>query len=295
MTDINNFKLNNGVAMPSVGLGVFQSSPADTVAAVTTALSRGYRLIDTAAAYLNEAEVGEGIRRSGVSRDQIFVETKLWLTDYGYDEALHAFDRSMGKLKLETLDLYLLHFPVPTQFDRTLAAWRAAERLLAEGRTRAIGVSNFSAKDLETLIARSEVLPAVNQVELHPFFAQPALRAAHEKLGIVTQAWSPIGGIARYRNGGKAKDPLAAPIVKDLAAKYGKTPAQIVLRWQLEHGVAVVPKSVHAARIEENFAVFDFRLTAEDLAAIDLLDIGARGGPPPETVDDRSYDIIVED
>ncbi|MDB6034976.1 MAG: aldo/keto reductase [Verrucomicrobiales bacterium] len=280
--------------MPSVGLGVFQSSPEDTVQAVTAALAAGYRLIDTAAAYQNEAQVGEGIRKSGVARNAIFVETKLWMTDYGYDEALHAFDRSMGKLGIEKLDLYLLHWPMPTQFERTVQAWRAAERLLAEGRTRAIGVSNFSLQNLDDLIARSGVVPAVNQIELHPYFAQRELRAAHQRLGIVTQAWSPIGGIARY-SATAGKDPLNDPVVKDLATIYGKTPAQIILRWHLEHGVAVVPKSVRPERIEENFAVFDFRLTSEAVAGIDLLDIGARGGPPPESVDDHSFPIKIED
>jgi diketogulonate reductase-like aldo/keto reductase len=288
------FKLNNGVAMPSVGLGVFQSSPEDTVGAVTAALAAGYRLIDTAAAYGNEAQVGEGIRRSGVATDAIFVETKLWMTDYGYDEALHAFDRSMGKLGLERLDLYLLHWPMPTKFERTVQAWRAAERLLAEGRTRAIGVSNFSPQDLDALMARSEVVPAVNQVELHPYFAQPELRAVHQRLGIVTQAWSPIGGIARY-SATAGKDPLSDPVVKELARRYGKTPAQIVLRWHLEHGVAVVPKSVHADRIDENFALFDFRLNADEVTAIDRLNIGARGGPPPESIDDQTFGLRVDD
>jgi diketogulonate reductase-like aldo/keto reductase len=295
MIDANAIKLNNGVAMPNMGLGVFQSSPDDTVQAVTAALVTGYRLIDTAAAYGNEAQVGEGIRRSGIARDAIFVQTKLWMTDYGYDEALHAFDRSMGKLGLETLDLYLLHWPMTTKFERTLQAWRAAERLLAEGRTRAIGVSNFSPQDLDNLIARSEIVPAVNQVELHPYFAQRELQAAHQRLGIVTQAWSPIGGISRYGTTDALKNPLIDPVVTDLASKYSKTPAQIVLRWHLEHGVSVVPKSVHVERIEENFAVFDFRLTSEEVSAIDLLDCGVRGGPPPETVDDQSFDIKLED
>jgi diketogulonate reductase-like aldo/keto reductase len=293
---MNTIQLNNGVAMPSLGLGVFQSSPEDTVQAVTAALATGYRLIDTAAAYQNEAQVGEGIRRSGLPRDAIFVETKLWMSDYGYEQALHAFDRSMRKLGLDTLDLYLLHWPMPTQFERTVQAWRAAERLLAEGRTRAIGVSNFSVRHLDVLSERSEVVPAVNQVELHPSFAQHELRAAHQRLGIVTQAWSPIGGISRYAGTAAGpKDPLTDPVVRNLAARYGKTPAQIVLRWHLEHGTAVVPKSIHVERIKENFAVFDFALTAGEVAAIDLLDSGLRGGPPPESVDDQTYDIKVED
>jgi diketogulonate reductase-like aldo/keto reductase len=294
---MNTIQLNNGVAMPSVGLGVFQSSPKDTAQAVAAALATGYRLIDTAAAYQNEALVGEGIRLSGLPRDAIFVETKLWMSDYGYDQALHGFDRSMRKLGLDTLDLYLLHWPMPSQFERTVEAWRAAERLLAEGRTRAIGVSNFSLRHLDALIARSEVVPAVNQVELHPSFAQPELRAAHQSLGIVTQAWSPIGGVSRRYAGTAAgpKDPLTDPVVQNLATRYGKTPAQIVLRWHLEHGTAVIPKSVHVERIKENFEVFDFALTAGEVAAIDLLDSGLRGGPPPEGVDEQSYDIKVED
>jgi diketogulonate reductase-like aldo/keto reductase len=294
---MNTIQLNNGVAMPSVGLGVFQSSPKDTAQAVAAALATGYRLIDTAAAYQNEAQVGEGIRLSGLPRDAIFVETKLWMSDYGYDQALHGFDRSMRKLGLDTLDLYLLHWPMPSQFERTVEAWRAAERLLAEGRTRAIGVSNFSLRHLDALIARSEVVPAVNQVELHPSFAQPELRAAHQSLGIVTQAWSPIGGVSRRYAGTAAgpKDPLTDPVVQNLATRYGKTPAQIVLRWHLEHGTAVIPKSVHVERIKENFKVFDFALTAGEVAAIDLLDSGLRGGPPPEGVDEQSYDIKVED
>jgi diketogulonate reductase-like aldo/keto reductase len=294
---MNTIQLNNGVAMPSVGLGVFQSSPKDTAQAVAAALATGYRLIDTAAAYQNEAQVGEGIRLSGLPRDAIFVETKLWMSDYGYDQALHGFDRSMRKLGLDTLDLYLLHWPMPSQFERTVEAWRAAERLLAEGRTRAIGVSNFSLRHLDALIARSEVVPAVNQVELHPSIAQPELRAAHQSLGIVTQAWSPIGGVSRRYAGTAAgpKDPLTDPVVQNLATRYGKTPAQIVLRWHLEHGTAVIPKSVHVERIKENFEVFDFALTAGEVAAIDLLDSGLRGGPPPEGVDEQSYDIKVED
>lgn len=288
------FQLNNGVTMPSVGLGVYQSSPEETLEAVTAALDAGYRLIDTAAAYGNEREVGEAIRGSGVAREDIFVTTKLWLTDFGYDEALRAFDRSIGKLGLDTLDLYLLHFPMTRAFERTVGAWRAVEQLLQEGRIRAIGVSNFSADDLDTLAANSTVTPTVNQVELHPYFGQPDLREAHEKSGIITQAWSPIGGISRYRDG-DLQDPLVDPVITRLADRHGKSPAQIVLRWHLEHGICVIPKSVREARIRENFDLFDFALTAPEVAAIDALDAGARGGPPPETVDDTTFDFTIDD
>src|SRR5690606_2411110 len=192
-------RLNNGVEMPALGLGVFQSRPAETTGAGREAIAAGYRLIDTAAVYRNETQVGEAIAQSGVDRGEIFVTTKAWISDYGFDQTLHAFDRSMRKLGLEQLDLYLLHWPVHNDIERTLESWKALERLLAEGRTRAIGVSNFSPAHLDRLMARAAVVPALNQVELHPFFAQKALVDAHQRLGIVTQAWSPIGGVTRYR------------------------------------------------------------------------------------------------
>lgn len=289
--------LNNGVQMPALGLGVYQSSPEQTVNAVATALACGYRLIDTAAAYGNEAQVGEAVRRSGIDRAEIFVTSKAWISDYGYDATLHAFDRSLRKLGLDSLDLYLLHWPMPTDFDATVGAWKAAEKLLADGRVRAIGVSNFSPKHLDDLIARSEVVPAVNQVELHPFFVQEAVRAADQRLGIVTQAWSPIGGVNRYRDaaGGEEQDPLAHPVVAALAARYGKTPAQIVLRWHLELGLSAIPKSVRPARIAENIGIFDFSLTRDEVRAISALDTGARGGPDPEQVNTRLFSFRIED
>src|SRR3954454_23153284 len=187
--------LNNGVTMPVLGLGVFQSPPEETTAAVETALRVGYRLIDTAAAYDNEREVGEAIRRSGVDRDEIFVTTKLWISDYGYDRALAGIDASLRRLGLDHVDLYLLHQPVPTRFEATIGAYRAAEKMLADGRARAIGVSNFSPEHLRRLIEGTGVVPAVNQVELHPYFTQPALRRVHAELGVATQAWSPLGGV----------------------------------------------------------------------------------------------------
>lgn len=279
--------LNNGVEMPALGLGVYQSRPDETVSAVKDAIATGYRLIDTAAVYRNEAEVGQGIAQSGIDRSELFVITKLWISDYGFDQALQAFDRSMERLGLEQLDLYLLHWPLPSDFEATVGAWKAAERLLAEGRTRAIGVCNFSTAHLDSLVARAEVVPALNQVELHPFFVQKALGDAHRKLGIATQAWSPIGGVTRYRakDDTQAQDPLQHPVITALAQKYGKTAAQIVLRWHIEHGFSAIPKSVRASRIAENFDIFDFTLGADEVAAIDGLDSGVRGGSDPEKVD----------
>ena len=191
--------LNNGVEMPALGFGVFQTPPAETVAAVEAAIGGGYRLIDTAAAYLNEREVGEGIRRSGIGRGEMFVETKVWISDYGYEAALHAFEKSARKLGVDQLDLLLLHQALPSAFDRTLDAYRALERLLADGNVRAIGVSNFMPEHLERLLAETSVVPAVNQIEVHPYFQQTALQRLHAEHGIVTQAWSPIGGILLRR------------------------------------------------------------------------------------------------
>ncbi len=235
--------LNNGVAMPVLGLGVFQSPPAETTAAVETALADGYRLIDTAASYDNEREVGAALRSSGIDRTEMFITTKLWISDYGYEKALVGFDGCLRRLGLDYVDLFLLHQPVPTEFDGTVAAYKAIETMLSEGRARAIGVSNFSEQHLESLMRQTEVVPAVNQVELHPFFTQRPLREFHAKHGIATEAWSPLGGIQRYR----PADPNAVlnarehPTVTSIADKYGKTPAQVVLRWHVEHGVIAIP------------------------------------------------------
>ncbi|MFB4204369.1 Morphine 6-dehydrogenase [wastewater metagenome] len=282
--------LGNGLGMPAFGLGVFQSGPAETVEAVRTALADGYRLIDTATRYMNEAQVGQGIRESGVPRDDLFVQTKLWISDYDYDRALRSFDRSMEELGLETLDLYFLHWPVPKHFERTLESWKAAVRLLEEGRVRAIGVCNASPDDIRRLTEASGVTPAVNQVELHPYLAQPELRKANREMGVVTQAWSPIGGIKRYLGEAAATgDPLRDPVVVSLAERYGKTPAQIVLRWHIELGNSVIPKSVRAGRIHENGDIFDFSLTRDEVAAIEALDRGERGGPDPAEVTPETF------
>jgi len=288
--------LNNGVTMPALGLGVFQSPPEETLSAVTTAIAGGYSLIDTTAAYGNEREVGEGIRRSGLDRAEVFVTTKLWISDYGYDSALVAFDASLRRLGLEYLDLYLLHQPVPSDFEATIASYHAAEKLLADGRVRAIGVCNHSSQHLERLISQSEVTPAVNQIELHPYFTQQSLRDFHKQHDITSQAWSPLGGVNVYRpaDPDHPKNPLHDPVIRDLASRYEKTPAQVILRWHLDHGWSAIPKSVHAPRINENFDVFDFALTADEVTAIDALDTGVRGGPDPETVDPARYPFKVE-
>jgi len=279
--------LNSGVELPALGLGVFQSPPAETAGAVEAAIATGYRLIDTAAAYLNEREVGEGIRRSGLRRDQVFIETKLWISDYGYDAALHAFDKSARKLGVEQLDLLLLHQPLPVAFDRTLDAYRALEKLLADGEVRAIGVSNFMPEHLARLLKVASVVPAVNQIELHPYFQQTALQRVHVEHGIATQAWSPIGGITSYR--GLEKKTFEDPKLLEIARQHGKSPAQVMLRWHLQKGRSAIPKSVKPARIAENFAIFDFELAPEQLAAIDALDSGVRGGPDPDSITLEKY------
>jgi diketogulonate reductase-like aldo/keto reductase len=275
--------LNNGVEMPALGFGVFQTPPAETVEAVETALRTGYRHIDTAAAYGNEREVGEAIRRSGVDRAEIFVETKIWISDYGYDATLHAFDKSAGKLGVDQFDLLILHQALPSRFDLTLDAYRALEKLLADGRVRAIGVSNFMPDHLDDLLKNTSVVPAVNQIEMHPYFTQPEVLAADAAHGILSQAWSPIGGITFYRDSGVGST-LADPTIAGIGEAHGKTPAQVMLRWHLQQGRSAIPKSTKPARIAENFDVFDFELTDTELSAIDGLDRGVRGGPEPAAI-----------
>jgi diketogulonate reductase-like aldo/keto reductase len=296
MTTPPTLALNNGVAMPILGLGVFQSPPAETTAAVEAALAAGYRLIDTAASYDNEREVGEAIRASGIDRGELFVTTKLWMSDYGYDEALVGFEGCLRRLGLDYVDLFLLHQPVPTDFDATIGAYKAIEEMLTEGRTRAIGVSNFSESHLGDLMERTDVVPAVNQVELHPFFTQRPLCGFHAQHGITTEAWSPLGGIHVYRpaDPNAVLNALEHPTVTSIAEAHGKTPAQVVLRWHVERGVVAIPKSVKPHRIEENIGVFDFELTADEVAAIDALDTGVRGGPDPETLNMTTYPKKVE-
>jgi diketogulonate reductase-like aldo/keto reductase len=275
--------LNNGVTMPALGLGVFQSPPEETTAAVEAALREGYRLIDTAAAYGNERQVGDAVRASGPDRSEVFLETKIWISEYGYDQTLHGFEKSARKLGVEQIDLLILHQALPSAFDRTLEAYRALETLLADGKVRAIGVSNFMVDHLTALLDRAQVVPAVNQIEVHPYFVQPGVQAFGAEHGILTQAWSPIGGITFYREG-EHTSTLEDPVIVEIAEAHGKTPAQVMLRWGLQHGRSVIPKSTKPERIAENFDVFDFELSADELAAIDRLDTGRRGGPEPDEI-----------
>jgi diketogulonate reductase-like aldo/keto reductase len=283
-----NITLNNGVEMPALGFGVFQTPPEETVASVAEALRVGYRLIDTAASYFNEREVGEGIKQSGLDRSEVFVETKLWISDFGYDEALHSFDKSAGKLGVDQIDLLLLHQPLTADFDKTIGAYKALEQLLADGKVRAIGVSNFMPDVLDRLLAETSVVPAVNQVEVHPYFSQPEVQKADAEHGILTQAWSPMGGITSYR-GDSSRSSFDDPVIGEIAEAHGKTPAQVMLRWHLQEGRSAIPKSVKPERIAANFDVLDFELTADQLAKIDALDTGVRGGPDPDIITLESF------
>jgi len=281
-------ELNNGVTMSALGLGVFQTPAAETAEAVSTALRTGYRHIDTAASYLNERSVGEGIRASGVDRDEIFLESKVWVSDFGYDETLHAYDKAVGKLGVDVIDLLILHQPLESRFDRTIAAYRALEHLLSDGRVRAIGVSNFLPQHLVELRAHTSVIPAVNQIELHPYSQQRELQTLHAELGIVTQAWSPIGGITFYPGfGDDRRSTLENPVLQGIGAAHGKSAAQVMLRWHVQQGRSAIPKSVRPERIAENFDIFDFELTADEVARIDELDTGSSTYQPSAEADDR--------
>jgi 2,5-diketo-D-gluconate reductase A len=283
--------LNNGVTLPTIGLGVFQSPPEETATAVETALRVGYRHIDTAAAYGNERQVGEGLRRSGVDRDDVFLETKVWVTDYGYDQTLHAFEKATGKLGVDILDLLILHQPIPTRFENTIAAYKALETLLADGKVRAIGVSNFMPHHLDRLLAEVDIVPAVNQVELHPYFRQPDVQRADAARGILTQAWSPIGGITFYPGpwGDERRSVMQDATIADIAQAHGKSPAQVMLRWGIQEGRSVIPKSTNPTRIAENFDVFDFELSGDEINRIDALDMGVRSGPDPDQPSDAYF------
>jgi diketogulonate reductase-like aldo/keto reductase len=288
MPDVSTLTLNNGVQLPALGLGVFQTPAEETRAAVDAALSAGYRHIDTAASYGNERQVGEAVHRSGLDRSEVFLETKIWISDYGYDKTLHGFDKSARKLGVDQIDLLILHQPLPSDFEATLEAYRALETLLGDGKVRAIGVSNFMVEHLTTLLERTTVVPAVNQIEVHPYFAQKEVQALNTGHGILTQAWSPIGGITFYRDG-QHSSTLEDLVIGAIAQAHDKTPAQVMLRWHLQQGRSVIPKSTKPQRIAENIDVFDFELTGEELAAIDALDTGQRGGPKPEAITMESF------
>lgn len=271
------FTLNNGVDMPRLGFGVFQIPPDETATAVTTALDSGYRLIDTAAGYANEEGVGAAIKASDVPRADIFVTTKLANADHGYDAALKAFDTSMSLLGLDTIDLYLVHWPLPAH-DLYVETWKALEKIYADGRARSIGVSNFTAEHLTRLLDETDVVPVANQVELHPYLPQPELRRFHADHDIATEAWSPLG---------QGKTLLNEPAVTALAESQQRTPAQVVLRWHLQLGNIVIPKSVTPERIRQNFEVLDFELSDADMATLDDLATGERMGPDPDTFNDK--------
>jgi 2,5-diketo-D-gluconate reductase A len=286
--------LNNGITMPALGLGVFQSDPLQTTAAVETALATGYRHIDTAAAYGNEREVGQGIRTSGLDRSEVFIETKVWVSDYGYDATLQAWDKAAGKLGVDYLDLLILHQPAPDRFEKTIAAYKALETLLADGRVRAIGVSNFMPHRLLQLLDSTAVVPAVNQIELHPYFTQPDVQAADAQHGILTQAWSPIGGITFYPGWGEdRRNVMEDPAIAAIGRTHSKTPAQVMLRWHLQHGRSAIPKSTNPARIAENFDVFNFELSADELSAIDALNTGMRNGPDPDEAREERFAMAI--
>ena len=262
---------NDGRSMPQFGLGVWQVPDAEARRVVKTAIDAGYRLIDTAAIYGNEVGVGGGIAASGIAREELFVTTKLWNSEQGFDSTLKAAEASLNKLSLDYVDLYLIHWPCPAK-GRFLDTWRAFIRLKEEGRVKSIGVSNFMPEHLDLLVRETGVTPVLNQVELHPDFQQAALRKAHAGHNIVTQSWSPLGQGTL----------LDHPAITAIAGRHGRTPAQIIIRWHLESGFSVIPKSVTESRIRENIAVFDFSLTAEDKAAIAALDgTGNRLGPDP--------------
>ncbi len=273
MTDQLFITLNDGARIPQVGLGVWQTPNDEAAPAVKAALDAGYRHVDTAAVYENEEGVGEGIRQSGLSRSDIFLTTKLWNNDQGYEQTLKAFEASLKRLGTDYVDLYLIHWPSAHR-GLFVDTWKALVKLKEEGRAKSIGVSNFYPEHIEKIVAETGVTPVINQIELHPDFQQRETRAFHEKHKIATQSWSPLGQ-------GKL---LGHPVIAEIAQKLGRTPAQVIIRWHIDNGLVVIPKSVTPSRIVENFKVFDFQLSSEDLQKLNGLDdAGARIGPDPKT------------
>jgi diketogulonate reductase-like aldo/keto reductase len=274
VTEVPVVTLNDGVEIPQLGFGVFQIPPEETQEAVEEALGAGYCHIDTAAAYRNEAGVGAAIAATGVDREHVFVTTKLWNSQQGYDSALRAFDKSLEQLGTEYVDLYLIHWPRPER-DLFRGTWRAFERIREEGRVRSIGVSNFRIEDLERLGKDAEQRPTVNQIELHPRFQQAELRAWNDEHGIATEAWSPLA----------QGDLLQDGTIETIAGHHDRTPAQVILRWHIQIGNVVIPKSATPERIRENIEIFDFELSEDDMAALERLETGERIGPDPSTMD----------
>ncbi|MGW7291359.1 aldo/keto reductase [Streptomyces xiamenensis] len=273
MSSVPHVTLNNGEEIPQLGFGVWQVPDDQATDAVSSALEAGYRHIDTAAIYRNEVGTGKALAASGLPREELFVTTKLWNSDHGYDDALRAIDVSLEKLGLEYVDLYLIHWPTP-MYDQYVEAWKAMEQIYADGKAKAIGVSNFRPAHLRRVIDEGTIVPAINQIELHPNFSQAESRGVHAELGIATEAYSPLGS---------GKGLLDDPKLAEIGAKHGRTPAQVVLRWHLQLGNVVIPKSVTPARIKENIDVFGFALDADDIAAIAALDTNTRVGADPET------------
>jgi 2,5-diketo-D-gluconate reductase A len=271
MSTVPSLVMNNGLHIPQLGFGVFLVPPEETKQAVTEALEAGYRLIDTAQGYRNEEGVGAAIAESDVPRDELFITTKLTNSEQGYDTTLAAFDGSMDKLGIDVLDLFLIHWPQP-MFDQYVETWRAFEKLLADGRVRSIGVSNFEIPHLQRLLAETDVTPAVNQIELHPEFPQEDLREFHQQHGILTESWGPLG---------QGKGLLENPQIVEVAQRKGRTPAQVVLRWHVQLGCVVIPKSVNPDRIRENINIFDFELDDADMAEISKVRTGERLGGDP--------------
>ncbi|MDR1497543.1 MAG: aldo/keto reductase [Puniceicoccales bacterium] len=275
MSTVPVLPLNDGLSIPQFGLGTWQSPSSKIAGAVHAALEAGYRAVDTAAIYENEAAIGDALVSSGVPRGELYLTTKLWNSEQGFDATLAAFDKSLARLRTDYLDLYLIHWPLPLR-GKYVDTWKALIRLKEEGRVRSIGVSNFQTAHLKRIIAETGIVPAVNQIELHPFFPQDELRGVHARYGIVTESWSPLA------QGG---DLLQNETVLGIAKKHGRTAAQVILRWHIDLGLVVIPKSVTAERIRENFALFDFKLDAADLAAFATLDASRRIGPHPDELD----------
>ena len=276
MSTIPTIELNDGVEIPQLGFGTYQVSPAEATEVVGRALDVGYRHIDTAQMYGNEAEVGAAVRASGIDRGEVFVTSKLNNGFHDYDDALTAFDESIARLDIGYLDLFLIHWPLPTVSDY-VTTWKAMEQMKATGKVRSIGVSNFEPEHLRRLFDETDTVPSVNQVEAHPYFAQPALRAFDRDHQIATEAWSPIA----------RGDVLDDPVIVELAAEVGRTPAQVTLRWHIQRGAIVIPKTTHPDRMRENFGLFDFGLDPDAMRRIDGLDRGRTGrrGPDPKTFD----------
>lgn len=294
MTKPADIQLNNGVTIPQLGFGTLARDTMDKIQpAVEIALETGYRFIDCAEAYNNEREVGRGLAASGLPREEYQIETKLWVTEYGFEETLRAFDKSAEKLGVDYIDVFLLHWPMPMKFEKTLASYKACERLVEEGRIRALGVSNFSAAHLDDLANNGGVLPVLNQIEIHPRFIQADMRSANARRGILTQAWSPLGLPVRREHGDL--DPLKASELETIARAHGKTTAQVILRWHMQRGDMAIPKSVTPSRIRENFEIFDFALTDDEMSIVNSLDTGRRYGADPETTKEDTYPITVED